>query len=668
MKLSYTLLIFLLIAPAAKAQDNFIVNSISFQGNKAFSSSVLRGIMLTRQSPAAFWRFLYGLGHLVGDSAQYFEPVVLKADLQRIRYFYRDNGFPYTRVDSALDYDTKNRSVDIVVKIREGPTAYLTYVRYHGIADTSKQFQSLLHKNQLIAKGDRYSAKKTDAEVQRVLGLLQDDGYAYAKKDSIIVTGLPVTGDTVYTGVDLYFDSGRRYRWGQISIMPLDSGRVRFEKKIVLREMLFKKGDIYDAGRKTESERRLYALNMFEYASVITPTKPPAVDTLPGTISLRPRPTHEITPELLIDDENNAFNFGGGLGYLHRDFLGDARLFSLNTSLLLQSFQLVTFSSKVLNDTVTVGRIDATAQLTQPYFFSNATSLTWGVSFLVDKQKPYVQLVLRNKIRVSDRLAQYTTGYLDWDIERAKVDSLQAIPLPAGLETPQFNSILSFTLQRNKTNDPFSPTKGFFNLMTVEEGGILPNLIHSLFKHSDFPYAQYWKITLLGKWFFSLSDPPYPNVLAMKAKVGYAQEYGTYQQDFNGPIPLNYRYFAGGSGSIRGWRTRELGDVHNPEFGGNMLLETNFEDRFHLIGDFGGVGFLDAGNLWNSYKQITLNTIAVAAGFGLRYHTFFGPLRVDFGFKVYDPEAAAGQRLIFQKNGPEIVREMVVSFGILQAF
>lgn len=646
-----------------------MVNSISFEGNKTFTGKNLRDIMLTRQSPAAVWRFLYGFGHLIGDSAQYLDPLVLRADLQRIRQFYLDNGFRYVQVDSSLNYDLKDASVDITVKIKEGPAAYVTAVKYHGVADTTKKFNQLLRNDPAISDGERYSANRVDAEVQRVVNLLQNDGYAYAGKDSIVVTGLSISTDTVRTRVDLYFHSGKQFRWGSISILPLDSGRVPFEKKIVLREMLFKPGDIYDAAKKTESEQRLYALNMFDYARVITPEKQPAKDSLPGVISLRPRPTHEITPELLMNDENNAFNFGGGLGYLHRDFLGDARLLSINTSLLLQSFQLVTFSSRVLGDTVTVGRIDATAQLTQPYFFSNATSLSWGVSFLVDKEKPYLQLVLRNKVRVSDRLAQYTTAYLDWDIERAKVDSLQAIPLPPGLETPQFNSILSFTLQRNKTNDPFSPTSGFFNLMTIEEGGVLPNLIHSIFKHSDFPYAQYWKITLLGKWFFSLNENAVnPNVFAMKAKVGYAQEYGTYEQNLTGPIPLNYRFFAGGSGSIRGWRTRELGDVPAPEYGGNMLVETNFEDRFHLVGDFGGVYFVDAGNLWNSYKQITLKTIAAATGFGLRYNTFFGPLRVDFGFRLYDPEAPAGQQFIFQKTGQELLRQMVVHFGILQAF
>ncbi|MCL5021197.1 MAG: hypothetical protein M1339_05975, partial [Bacteroidetes bacterium] len=396
MKLFRFLLLGLLVVSTAYAQANFMVNSIKFEGNKSFSSDNLRKIMLTRQSPAAILRFLYRFGHLVGDSAQYYDPLVFRADLQRIRYFYRDNGFVFAKIDSSLDFNKKNKSVNITVKIDEGPPAYVTTVEYHGIADTSKQFLALLHKKPFIELGDRYSAKGVDDEVQRVLVLLQDNGYAYAKKDSSVVTFSAPT-DTVPTRIDLYFNSGEQYSWGHLTVVPMDSGK----KKIVLREMLFEPGQLYSASKKSESEQRLYSLNMFEYARINTPSVPPPIDSLSGRITLRPRPTHEITPELLVDDENNAFNFGGGLGYLHRDFLGDARLLSINTSLLLQSFQLVTFSPKALSDTVTVGRIDATAQLTQPYFFSNATSLTWGISFLVDKEKPYLQLVLRNRVRVS---------------------------------------------------------------------------------------------------------------------------------------------------------------------------------------------------------------------------------------------------------------------------
>ena len=665
MKLLAIIAVSLSIVPRVVAQDNYTVRSIAFSGNKSFTGSELRTVLLEKESPAPFFQFTYGLIHIIGGPPAYFDPFVLRSDLGRIRDFYKNNGFFFARVDSAVTLDSKKRSVDIRIIIHEGPSASVDSVNYHGIRDTTREFRQLLAEKPFLATGARYSAQRVEQESRRIVGLLQDDGYAYARKDSLIVT---IARDSSHVYVDLYFSPGIRYMWGRLAVLFPDSGGPSFSKGIVLREMLFKPGDVYSYTKKAESEQRLYALNLFEMAKIVTPETPPRIDSLEGRISLRARPTHEITPELLVNDENNAFNFGGGLGYLHRDFLGDARLLSVNTSLLLQTFQLVTFNSKVLNDTVSVGRVDATAQLTQPYLWSNATSLTWGVSFLVDKEKPYLQLVLRNRVRISDRLAKYTTGFLDWDIERAKVDSLQAIPLPPGLETPQFNSILSLTLQRDKTNDLSSPTAGFFNLMTLEEGGILPSFIHSLFRHSDFPYARYWKFTLLGKWFFATNQSA-TNVYAMKIKVGYAQEYGTFAQDLAGPIPLNYRFFAGGSGSIRGWRTRELGQVPSPEYGGTTLLESNFEDRYRIVGDFGGVVFIDAGDLWDSYKQITIKTIAVATGFGLRYNTSFGfPLRVDFGFRLYDPDAPVGKQFMFQQSGTTILRQLVIHFGIGQAF
>jgi len=666
MKLAYATAVLLTVFSVASAQENYMIRSISFVGNNSFSDGDLRSVILTKESPASFFRFTYKIIRL-GGPPQYLDPFVLKADSARIAQLYHDNGFFYARVRSALKFDAEENEVDVSFQISEGPTAYIKTATYHGIPDSSENFLSLLYEKPLVTPGMRYSAKSMYGEVGRIISLLQDDGYAYARKDSSVVTITSIRSDSVGAVVNLYFSSGRKYYWGDLSVISLDSAEASSDKHIVLREMLFTTGEAYSVSKKGESEQRVDALNLYEPVKIATPVQPPGIDTLTGLISLKTRPMHEVTLGPLVNDENNAFNFGGQLEYLHRNFLGDARLFTLSTSLQLQSFQLVTFSSKALSDTVTVGRIDASAELTQPYFFSNSTSLTWGVSFLVDKQMPYVQLVLRNKVRISERIAEYTTGYLDWDIERAKVDSLQAISLPAGLETPQFNSILSFTLQRDKTNDISSPTKGFFNLITIEEGGVIPNLIHSVFPHSNFPYAQYWKFILLGKWFFSTNENS-TNVLALKARFGYAQEYGSHAEDTTGPIPLNYRFFAGGSGSIRGWRTRELGHIALPEYGGNTLVETTVEDRFQLIGDFGGVVFMDAGNLWNTYKDITFKTLATAIGFGIRYNTFFGPLRVDIGNRLYDPSAIGGQQFIFQQNGATFMRQLVVHFGIGQAF
>ncbi len=46
---------------------------------------------------------------------------------------------------------------------------------------------------------------------------------------------------------------------------------------------------------------------------------------------------------------------------------------------------------------------------------------------------------------------------------------------------------------------------------------------------------------------------------------------------------------------------------------------------------------MDFGNTWNGYKQFRFDNVAVAVGFGLRLYTSFAPIRLDFGFKGYDP-------------------------------
>ena len=117
-------------------------------------------------------------------------------------------------------------------------------------------------------------------------------------------------------------------------------------------------------------------------------------------------------------------------------------------------------------------------------------------------------------------------------------------------------------------------------------------------------------------------------------------------------IPLPERFFSGGSFSHRGFPNNQAGprdDVTGFPLGGNALLMNSLELRFPLIGDnLGGVLFHDAGNVYSSFKAISIrysqkqnprdfDYMAQAIGLGFRYRTPIGPLRVDFG---YSPNAA----------------------------
>jgi outer membrane protein insertion porin family len=129
-------------------------------------------------------------------------------------------------------------------------------------------------------------------------------------------------------------------------------------------------------------------------------------------------------------------------------------------------------------------------------------------------------------------------------------------------------------------------------------------------------------------------------------------------------IPLPERFFGGGSVSMRGFGDNQAGprDIGTPTeqpgtptnqatgfpIGGNGLLFNTFELRFPLLGaNISGVLFEDMGNVYTSFSDISLryrqkndqdfNYAVQAPGFGIRYKTPLGPVRVDLAYALNPP-------------------------------
>lgn len=128
-------------------------------------------------------------------------------------------------------------------------------------------------------------------------------------------------------------------------------------------------------------------------------------------------------------------------------------------------------------------------------------------------------------------------------------------------------------------------------------------------------------------------------------------------------LPASERFFAGGDTTVRGFALDRLGtadtlDSQGFPQGGNGLVVVNAELRAPYWKGVGLVGFLDAGNVFKQVGDIELGDLRVAAGFGARYRSPIGPLRVDFGFKVNPRTLASGSR----------ERGMIVHISLGQAF
>jgi outer membrane protein assembly complex protein YaeT len=149
---------------------------------------------------------------------------------------------------------------------------------------------------------------------------------------------------------------------------------------------------------------------------------------------------------------------------------------------------------------------------------------------------------------------------------------------------------------------------------------------------------------------FRLLPRTHATVFGASARLGMAAGFpqsGTLTADPTQPnLPASERFFAGGDTTVRGFALDQLGSPATIKggfpIGGNAVVILNAELRVPVHGGLGVVGFLDTGNVFARAMDIDLGQLRSSVGFGVRYRSPVGPIRVDLGFKVDRKEIAPG--------------------------
>jgi outer membrane protein assembly factor BamA len=184
---------------------------------------------------------------------------------------------------------------------------------------------------------------------------------------------------------------------------------------------------------------------------------------------------------------------------------------------------------------------------------------------------------------------------------------------------------------------------------------------YSQYLKGEFEFIKHWRIR--GKQIF-----------AIRAFSGLAKPYGNSKS-----IPFSRSYFAGGSNDNRAWQPYSLGPGSSGALNdfneANFKLSLNSELRFNIFNNTNGALFVDAGNIWNVGNNVdeeasnlihfkSLENIAVGSGFGIRQDFSFFVVRIDMGFRTYDPAITDNKKWFRDYN----FAHSVFNFGINYPF
>lgn len=635
-KISFFIIFWLLLSGQAFSQD-YEIDEVKFvhKDTKTFDDGVLSdAVAITKED--------------------IYKPKILNDDVTKLKKFYFDNGFFDVSVDTSVIYNNDDGNAVVSFFILEKRHYRIDSLEYKGLESISESLDHSEDSIQFIKSKDYYSKALIVQQSSVIVDLLQNNGYMNAsiKNDSGTTV---IKHDTSVSVIITFEHVDTVYKFGKTTISIKDNV-YGVDESLFPKVITFNEGDIYSKAEKLHTER-----NMSQYAIVqsarLQPDSNYTGQTVDFTANISLTKKHEVTPYIEATNIDNYFYAGGGARYVDRYFLSGGKVLTLAASGLFNSIK--------------INRVEMIAAITQPYVFnihSNLTDkITLGLYNLDGFKNYYAGNLTTLNYFISDHTF-YNSAVLDLDEEmvwfKYNIDSTGTLT--------EFNSFLSATIIHDNTNNATSPSRGFYHSITAGSAGLIPSLLIKLFNKNVF-YSQFVKFATSNRFYLDLAKVAPTLVLATKFNVGDIIEYGSSDRIL--PVLPIYRFFSGGSNSLRGWTPKSNGVVADTKRGGNFQVEGSVEFRKKLFPkspswtkNLGAVVFFDYGNIWETQKIFRFNQIAMDVGFGVRYDLFIGPVRVDIGWKLFDPTNQHNEKWLFSNFSKVFKDKMAISFGIGEAF
>ena len=673
----------LVVPSAATAQIGLQeVTSLNFRGNQTFSDDALRTSINTRETEcrSALFKLIPFclLGADFSLSPHYLNERELRRDHARVQLFYYLRGYRETAVDTVLSRPSDDE-VEITFFIEEGDPVMVTEVNFRGLEEFP---DSSLMDDLPVRVGRPLSVVALDATRDTLENRLRNQGFARAE----VLRNYDLFNDTPYES-QVFFDvyPGPVTRFGPISveITSTTGSPPSVEESVVHRMLPFREGDLYEEDLWFAGQRNLYNLDIFRFVNFVPDTLSPVDSILPIAIQVEEDQVHKVRAGGGVS-QAECFNFEARWASLN--FLGGARRLTLTgrAANVLTPFLVDT---PLCNQAGTgefgeyTGRISA--EFTQPWFFSPRIAI--NASIFAERQSvppTFVREAVGMNLGLTRTVAYSTLlGFSyrpHWSSLRAAevfFCSAYLVCAPEDIRLLQETNRLApfgLSFSQDRRNRALNPTQGYSAAFDLEYAD---GWTGSTFRYTRAVGEATWHTEALPRVVFGA-----------RVRGGWVSPEGfkglASGAASNEIVHPEKRLFAGGSNSVRGFAQNRLGprvlylrDVTEltwgPEEGapglctpgevatgecdagglvdgkflsqpkgGTRLLEGSVEARFPLGSLlWEGATFLDFGQVWDEERDPSLGDLRFTPGFGVRYLSPIGPIRVDLAYRFNTGES-----------------------------
>ncbi len=586
-------ILFLSFVLSTNAQENAEIRKIRIEGNEIYNKGeLLEQISFSESSwiKKTFFK----------QEPSFYTSEAWEMNKRQLRSFYQSKGFLHVEIgDLNIENHPRKYKVDLSFEIEENAPVLIDSVDF--VTEKGGWNDSLLEgrkweqlKRDLEAQeGKRFRDDQVRSDQDRIASWVSSRGYAYAS----VEPNISLSEDTLRVDVLWQIKKGPFCHFGDISV----NGVKRTPEKAILRQFAFEKGDVYSSQQLSQSQRQVYELGLFRIASLQARRRDNQQrDTIPVELTI------QEAPRL-----STRYGVGYGREDRFRTFI-DIRYLNFPGST-----QRTKFYAK--HSGLEPYRFEAT--FTQPAVFGPNSSMALKPYLRARDEEGFESFMWGSDLSLHQTLGDDLTASASLYFERVDIEiasTYERSPGDESLSTYSKNGV-SLGMLFNNAYPRFDPVKGWSLAFNTRA--------NSSFFQSPYPFFKYI--------FEAKRYQPVANgvVLALRLKGGSIIPVGDARL-----VPVEERFFSGGSQSVRGWARQMLGplDDEGVPVGGRSLFEGSIEPRVKIVDPVSMVGFLDYGNVWPEENHFDPGDVRFAAGGGIRVSTPIGPVGIDMGKPVFN--------------------------------